>query len=486
MKISNCVFVLFLFLFSLESFSQSKQPNILFAIADDWGYPHAGAYGDKVVKTPVFDELGKNGIIFEHAYISSPSCAPSRAAIVTGQWHWRLKEAANLYGSIPMDAPLYTDLLREAGYHVGMTRKGWGPGSFKPRPFNPAGKKYKNFDQFLEVRPEGKPFCFWFGSSDPHRGYVKDSGAKSGIDINAIKLPACFPDSPEVRGDVADYYFEVQRFDREVGQLVEKLKKIGEYENTLIIITGDHGMPFPRAKSNLYDLGARVPLVVHWPAKIKAAKRLTNFVSLIDLAPTFLEVAGLDIPKQMVGESLVPMMKEVYTSSQGRQSILTGKERHVPGQEAPDSGGYPCRSLRDHKFLLVRNFEIERWPAGTPNFEKAFFKGGWYGDCDNGPTKTYMVENKDKDDLHKRLFELSFGFRPEYELFDLSKDPDQLDNVADKPEYAEILKKMKTQLLEDLQKAGDPRATGAAQSFDKYPYTGGSPKAPGFKNTKKK
>ena len=476
--------ILFLCCFSL--FAEDKRPNILFAIADDWGYPHAGSYGDKVVKTPVFDTLGKNGIIFDHAYISSPSCAPSRAAIVTGQWHWRLKEAANLYGPIPRENPLYTILLDKAGYHVGLTRKGWGPGSSAGWPHNPAGKSYKNFDAFIKARPKGKPFCFWFGSSDPHRGYAKGSGAKSGIDINKIELPGCFPDSPEVRGDVADYYFEVQRFDREVGEIVETIKKMGEFENTLIVITGDHGMPFPRAKSNLYDLGTRVPLVAHWPAKIKKPARLNNFVSLIDLAPTFLEIAGVNVPEIMNGQSLVPMFSPDFTSEQGRKTILTGKERHVPGQEAPNPGGYPCRSIRNHKFLLIRNFEVQWWPAGTPNYEKAFFPGGWLGDCDNGPTKSYMVDNKDKDAIHKNLYELSFGFRPEWELYDVEKDPHQLKNVAGETDYAEVLSSMKKQMMEELAKAGDPRATGESQSFQTYPYAGGSPKFPGYKKPKAK
>lgn len=478
-------FLLFISLVLSSLAAEDKRPNILFAIADDWGYPHAGLYGDKVVKTPVFDQLGKTGIIFDHAYVSSPSCAPSRAAILSGQWHWRLKEAANLYGPIPLETPLYTLMLEKAGYHVGMTRKGWGPGSTKGWPGNPAGKSYKSFEVFMKSKPEGKPFCFWFGSHDPHRGYVKGSGAKSGIDINAIQLPACFPDSPEVRSDVADYYFEVQRFDREVGEMLELLKKLGEYENTLILITGDHGMPFPRGKSNLYDLGARVPLLAHWPAKIKKPNRLSNFVSLIDVAPTFLEAAGVKVPGAMSGQSLLPMMTAGYASSQGRQSILAGKERHVPGQEAPNSGGYPCRSLRDHKYLLIRNFEVEWWPAGTPNYEKAFFKGGWYGDCDNGPTKSYMVDNRDKDEVHQRLFELSFGFRPEWELFDIEKDPHQLNNVAGNEEYADVLNRMKKTLMEELAAAGDPRASGEAQKFDTYPYSGGSPQYPGYGKKKK-
>ncbi|MCH2208034.1 MAG: sulfatase [Lentisphaerales bacterium] len=477
--------LLFIYFIVPNLLSETKRPNILFCIADDWG-DHAGIYGDKVVKTPNFDALGKSGIIYDNAYVSSPSCAPSRAAIVTGQWHWCLKEAANLYGPIPMSEPLYTDLLADAGYHVGLTRKGWGPGDYKPRPHNPAGKNYKDFTAFLKDRPEGKPFCFWFGSKDPHRGYVKDSGAKAGIDLDAIELPKVFPDSPEVRGDVADYYFEVQRFDREVGEHVAKLKEIGEYENTLIIVTSDHGMPFPRGKSNLYDLGAKVPFIVHWPSKIKTPNRLKNFISTIDLAPTFLEVAGVEVPQNVVGQSLVPTMAKGYTSDQGRQSILTGKERHVPGQENDNAGGYPSRALRDHKFQLIRNFEVKWYPAGTPNYEKCFIKGGWYGDCDNGPTKSYMVDNKDKDEHHKKLYELAFGFRPEFELYDLGKDPHQMNNLASNPEYAKVLAKMKGELRRQLAEAGDPRITGAPHTFDIDPYLGGSPKHPSLGGKKKK
>ncbi len=199
-----------------QAYSQ-KQPNILLSLADDWGV-HAGVYGDKVVKTPVFDELAKAGVLFEHAYISSPSCAPSRAAILTGQWHWRLEEAANLYGPIPMNDPVYTDILEKAGYFVGYTRKGWGPGELGNRKRNPAGNEFKDFETFLAQRPKDKPFCFWFGSHDPHRGYVLNSGAESGIPLDKIEVPAYYPDNKVIRGDIADYYFEVQRFDRETGE----------------------------------------------------------------------------------------------------------------------------------------------------------------------------------------------------------------------------------------------------------------------------
>lgn len=454
----------------------AQQPNILFAIADDWG-AHAGAYGDPAIQTPVFDRLAREGVLFEHAYVSSPSCAPSRAAILAGQWHWRLGSAANLHGTFPADVPLYTDLLEKAGYFVGYSRKGWGPGANGKRPRNPAGDKFKDFSEFLEKRPKDKPFCFWFGSTDPHRGYVKDSGAKSGIPLDRIKLPAAFPDSPEVRGDVADYYFEVQRFDRETGEHIEQLRAIGELENTIIVMTSDHGMPFPRGKSNIYDQGARVPLAIHWPGHYQGGHRIADFVSTTDFAPTFLEAAGVPVPDPMTGRSLVPLLTAGRDGwiDPARKHVLFGKERHVPSQEDPDSGGYPCRALRTADFLLIRNFRPDRWPAGTEDHLNAFIPGAWFADCDNGPTKTYMVENRDKDAEHRRLFDLAFSKRPEYELFDLRKDPGQQANLAANPEYAEVFKALARQLNDELGASGDPRVVGGGEKFDLHPYSGGAP-----------
>ena len=468
----------------LSGKTQNKQkPNILLSIADDWG-AHAGVYGDKVVKTPVFDKLAKEGVLFQNAYISSPSCAPSRAALLTGQWHWRLEEAANLYGPIPMDDPLYTDLLEEAGYFVGYTRKGWGPGENPGREHNPAGRQYKDFETFLAERPKDKPFCFWFGSQDPHRGYVLNSGAESGIPLDEIEVPAFFPDNAVTRGDIADYYFEVQRFDRETGELIDMVRKAGEYENTIIVMTSDHGMPFPRGKSNIYDSGARVPLVIYWPRHFIGGHTVTDFVSLTDLAPTFLEAAGLKIPEIMTGQSLYPQLTAGKSGriQNARSFMLFGKERHVPSQPAPDSSGYPCRALRTDQYLLIRNFHPERWPAGTGDYKNALFGEMWYGDCDNGPTKYYMIANKDKDQNHKYLYDLSFAKRPEFELYDIKKDPFQIHNLATKKEYAKVLNKLSKQLNRELKASDDPRVTGDGEKFDHYRYTGWGPQYKDYKN----
>ncbi len=467
-----------------------KRPNVLFCLADDWGWPHAGAYGDPVVKTPSFDRLAKEGVLFTNAYISSPSCTPSRNAVLSGQYHWRLDTGASLYGSLDPATPVYPLLLKQAGYAVGSWRKSWGPGSLKAWKDHPAGTPIrKGFDAFLDAKPKDAPFCFFFGTSDPHRGYRKGSGAASGMDISKIKLFDCFPDSPEVRGDVADYYYEVQRWDSDVGKAIAKLEKIGELENTIIVMTGDHGMPFPRCKGNLYDSGSRVPLAIRWGANIaKPGRTVHDFVSFCDLAPTYLQAAGVEIPKVMTGKSLLSILtsdKEGIVEPKRREFVMYGKERHCPGQEG-HMGGYPCRAIRLHGYLYIRNFKPDRWPAGTPNWEKAAIRGAWLADCDNGPTKSYITQNKDKDAAHKRYWDLCFAKRPEEELYDCKKDPEQLNNVAGDPKYAEIRKKLSDKLMENLKLTGDPRATGGGDKFDKYRYTGGAPKHPNAGKRRKK
>ena len=472
-----------------SSTAADDRPNILFCIADDWGWPHASAYAnDTVVQTPAFDQVAREGVLFHHAYISSPSCTPSRNAILTGQYHWRLGPGANLWSTLNQDLKVYPHLLRDAGYHIGSWRKSWGPGRLegKWKGDHPAGQPGKGFAQFLENRPDGKPFCFWLGASDPHRGYKPHSGRESGMDLSKIKLFPHYPDSPEVRGDVADYYFEVQRFDSDVVKALEILEKTGQAKNTIVVITGDHGMPFPRCKGNLYDCGARVPLAMRWPEKIQGGQVLNNFVSTTDLAPTFLSAAGVSIPSEMTGRSLLPAATGKGDTGL-RPFVLTGKERHVPGQEAPEMGGYPTRAIRDHDFLYIRNYLPERWPNGTPNWQNAAVPGAWFADCDNGPTKTYITANKEKDDAHRKSWDLCFGKRPAEELFDLKKDPDQLENIAADPAYSDDLKRLSETLTKQLIESRDPRhVESAAFDFDAVPYLGGAPKHPGAGGGKKK
>ena len=462
--------------------SADTRPNILFAIADDWGWPHAGAYHDPVVKTPTFDRIATEGALFQHAYVSSPSCTPSRGAILTGQWHWRLEGAGNLWSVFPDKFETYPEVLARAGYVIGSKSKAWGPGRTETAGRHPAGPPISSPDpqalgDFIKTVPDGKPWCFWLGSHDPHRGFIKDSGAKSGMDLSKIKLFGHFPDSAEVRGDVADYYLEVQRFDRVVGEAIASLETSGQLDNTIIVMTGDHGMPFPRCKSNNYDSGARVPLAIRWPAGVKGGTVVTDFVSLVDLAPTFYEAAKVSVPEDVSGRSVLSLL--AGQDSNDRSFILHGKERHVPGQESPNMGGYPTRAFRTHDFLYLHNFFPDRWPAGTPDHRKSTLPNAWLADCDNGPTKSYIVENRQQDDQHRQFYQLAFGKRPAEELYDLKKDPDQLVNVAKDPQYKKIVEQMRNRLFDELKKTGDPRLIEEDPNFDRFPYLGGAPRFPG-------
>lgn len=462
--------------------SAADRPNILFAFADDWGL-HASAYGDPVVKTPHFDRIAREGVLFQNAFISSPSCTPSRGAVLTGKFHWELKGAANLWSVFPDEFTTYPEVLKEHGYVTGVSGKGWGPGRTATQGRQIEGQRFPNFQKFLQARPDDAPFCYWLGTSDPHRPFKAGSGKAAGMDLSEIKVPACFPDSDVVRSDIADYYVEVQRFDSLVGNALASLEKIGELENTIVVMSSDHGMPFPRCKSNLYDSGAQVPLAIRFGSKVSSPGRtVKDFVSLIDLAPTFLDVAGIDVPDSVTGRSLLPILAsdKSPTVESDRDSVIFGKERHVPSQEKPDMGGYPSRALRTYDFLLIRNYRPYRWPNGTPNYENAAIAGAWFADTDNGPTKTYMVENRDKNETHRLLYDLSFAKRPAIELYDLKKDPGQLRNVAKDAAYAKTLERLTGQLEAKLKQSGDPRADGRGDFFDEFPYLGGAPKFPGF------
>lgn len=445
----------------------SDRPNIFFAIADDWGWPHSGSYGDAVVQTPTFDGVAANGVLFTNAYISSPSCTPSRNAILTGQHFWRLKSGGNLWSIYPDGFPTYVEALKDAGYFVGSYRKAYGPGVDGGREL--AGKKFSNLKEFFDRRPDDQPFCFWFGASDPHRTYIWESGVRSGMKVEDVEVPPFYPDSEIIRKDILDYYWEVQRFDRQVGEALALLEEKGEIDNTIVVMTGDHGFPFPRGKANLYDYGTRVPLAIKWHKAVPKDRVVTDFVSTTDLAPTFLEATGVDILPGTTGRSLLPILK---SEAEGRVSldrgyVLTGKERHTLAQ-LDHPGGTPMRAIRTDDFLYIHNFKPDRWPAGHPD---GSYHGKIYMDIDASPTKDYIVTHKDDPDM-EIYWQLSCGKRPADELYDLRLDPDQLHNVADRDEYADTLKRLKKKLFSELERFEDPRLVGGADAFDSYKYTG--------------
>lgn len=325
-----------------------------------------------------------------------------------------------------------------------------------------------SFDDFLKQRSGDEPFCFWLGASDPHRPYKTGSGAAGGIDVSKIQLPAFFPDHETVRSDIADYYFEVQRWDRDVARAIELLEQAGELENTIIVMTGDNGMPFPRCKGNLYDWGSRAPLAIRWGKGINQPGRRENaFVSQTDLAPTFLSAAGVAVPDVMTGQSLLPLLRSDGTGGEKRTFAITGRERHAAAQEMPSLDGYPSRAIRTERYLYIMNLKPDRWPAGVP--ENATHPIERHADCDDGPTKAFLLEHQGNEKA-RRFYDLCFARRPAEELYDVQADPDQVSNLAGQEEHRQTMKRLRNQLTGYLHDTGDPRFNDQPVKFDEHPY----------------
>jgi arylsulfatase A-like enzyme len=444
----------------------ARRPNIVLAIADDWSFPHAGIYGDRIVRTPNFDRIAREGAVFTHAFTAAPSCTPSRAALLTGQAIHRLEEGGNLHGFLPKSYAVYPDLLEEAGYFVGFAGKGWGPGRFEPggRSRNPAGPAFKSFDEFMQRRTQGQPFCFWFGSTDPHRPYEPGTGAKSGADPGRVEVPRFLPDTIEVRNDLLDYYFEVERFDRALGSIRELLERAGELDNTIMIVTSDNGMPFPRAKANLYDSGSRMPLAIRWPGVAKAGAMIDSLVSLTDLAPTVLEGAGLKPLDAMTGRTLLPLLRG--ESQPGRDSAFIERERHANVRRGDLS--YPVRAIRTTDYLYIRNFRPDRWPAGDP---QQYFAVGPFGDIDGSPSKSLLLDRRAEASIAS-YFQLATAKRPAEELYDLRRDPHQVTNVSGEAAHRAARQRLRTELDRWMRETGDPRAGADDDRWDRFPYFG--------------
>ena len=459
----------------------ARRPNILFCISDDQSWPHASAYGAGFVKTPGFDRVAGEGVLFRNAFVASPWCCPSRGSILSGQDFYRLGAASMNHTEWPGGIPIYTDLLAEAGYHVGSTGKGWGPGNWRNsgRKFNPAGPDYNrvkltppgryvspldyaaNFEAFLDERPKNAPFCFWAGFIEPHREFDEGIGERHGIRPEAVSVPAFLPDSEEVRRDLADYAFEIQWFDRHLERMLRTLEKRGELQNTIVVVTADNGMAFPRAKANLYDYGTRMPLALRWGERVKGGRAIEDLVSLIDLAPTFLEAAGVRVPEGVTGRSLLPRLDG---RSPGRTEVVYGLERHFPGSR-PNGAGYPCRAIRTSDYLYIRNLTPEANPCGDhpgPAWPEDDPVGG-YGDTDGGLSKTYLWRNREK---LPELFRLAFGQRPAEELYAVREDPFNMRNLAGKREYEKIRKELAARLNAYLKRTADPRALGRGEELD--------------------
>lgn len=460
-------------------------PNILFVIFDDWGgSTHTGVAGNTWIKTPHFDRVAREGILFKNAFTSNPKCSPCRASILTGRNTWQLKEAVSHNGMFPAGFVVYPDLLEKAGYSIGLTGKGWGPGDFKSLTGwtrNPAGPEFvarrrnpettginkndyaANFEDFLRQRAVGKPFCFWMGFTEPHRAYERGSGLRLGKKLSDVVVPAYLPDTETVRSDLLDYAIEVESGDAQLGRALALLEAAGELDNTLVIVTSDHGMPFPYVKGQIHEDAFHIPLAMRWGAAIAPGRVVEDFINVRDFAPTYLELAGLPPHPQMTGRSLARILLSSKSGwIENRDTMLVGMERHSLGQ--PDDRGYPVRALRTKDYLYVHNFFPDRWPTGNPETD--------FGNVDPSPTKELIKQ------LGGHYYELSFGKRVPDELYRLSDDPENVRNLAHDLAFVPVMEELRTRMMKMLRDEEDPRALGQGHVFDTYRYVG--PRTKGY------
>ncbi len=388
----------------------------------------------------------------------------------------------------PSKFPVYTNLLEAAGYHVGFTAKGWGPGDFAAGGFkhNPAGTQYNqfknkpptsgiaaidyaaNFKAFLDKRPKGAPFCFWYGGHEPHRAYEAGSGLKAGKKLADVTVPPYLPDTDIVRSDLLDYALEIEWYDNHLGRMLKTLEEMGELDNTIIVSTSDNGMPFPRVKGHIFEDACHLPLAIRWPAGgVKGGRKIDDFVSYIDYAPTFLTAAGLQPDPGMTGKSLLPILTAAGSGQvdPARDHVILGRERTDVGRE--NDVGFPVRAIRTKDFLYVHNFAPDRWPCGNP--ETGF------QDTDDSPTKSLLLKQKEQGEY--KYFDLAMAKRPGEELYVLSTDPGTVTNLAADAKLADAKAKLWAQLQRELQAQQDPRILGKGDVFDHYQYVGAKNKS---------
>ncbi|MBT8038629.1 MAG: sulfatase [Gammaproteobacteria bacterium] len=465
-----------------------SRPNILIAITDDHSWKHTSAHGSTFIETPNIDRIGQSGLHFENAYSGSPGCSPSRAALLTGQHHWMIGPAGTHASTFPIHYDTFVDALDEAGYTVGFTGKGWGPGDWLSggRQRNPAGDEYNeikldgeqaaglsdidyaaNFEQFLAGRAKDDPFYFWVGAHEPHLPYAE--GPQSADDLAKVEVPAFMPDTEASRSMLLDYGDEIEHFDRHLGRILEALEKAGELDNTLIIFTADNGMPMARAKANGYDYGVHVPLAIRWDRLGRTGHAVKAPVGFTDLSATVLDAAGLPVPPPYVGQSLLPLILGKKEDLEYQRAVFSGRERHSSSRYR--NLAYPQRIMRRGDYLLIWSPKPDRYPAGAPRrIDDGVLSPphSAYHDIDDSVNKRELLAGRD-DPYLGRFFHLAVDKQPEWQLFNVIEDPDCLNDLASDPDHSALLETFQQQLGATLKETGDPRVLGYGDVWEDHP-----------------
>ncbi len=429
-----------------------SRPNVLMIVSEDH-CPNLGCYGDRTVGTPRLDGLAAEGVRFARAYVTQAGCSQSRSSILTGLYphqNGQIGLATHKYTMIRKDTPNLPALLRAAGYRTGIIGKlHVNPPSAFPFDFKWNDRKFISFGKrdvlrIAQVAAEfmtasQQPFFLSVNYPDAHVPYhrqQKGLPAKPLGPDDVSPLPWLPVDTPRVRKFLANYYNCISRLDTGIGMLLDELERSGKAERTLVVYLSDHGAQFSRGKMTNYEAGLRIPLIVRWPGRAKAGAVRDELVSTIDLMPTLLEATGVTQPKGLPGRSLLPLVRG--RSVAWRDHLFAEYTMHSPATY------FPRRSVRDDRYKLIVNLLQDR-----PNpLAEMYLQRGW-------------------DLTREALAQVGPAFRPAWqrfarppavELYDLKEDPYELRNLADKPEQAGTVKRLRDRLTAWQKRTADPLA----------------------------
>ena len=425
--------------------AEGDRPNLILIIADDVSATDIGCYGNSDVRTPNLDRMAAEGRKWTRAYLTAPVCSPTRCSIISGRYPHN-SGAPELHTALPSGQPLFPRQLRKAGYWCAQAGK-WHLGQYAKEAFDKVvDDKNKNgvggeeyWVELLRERPREKPFFLWLAAFDAHRSWQPDPDGTP-HDPKTIRIPDPLVDTPQTRADLAGYYDEIQRLDRYIGNVIQELRDQKILDNTLVLFISDNGRPFPRAKRWLTEEGMRTPWIVHWPNGLSETGDVCNeLVSVIDIGPTFLKLAGAEVPEALQGRDFSPQLSDPnssicdYVFAERNWQVEYCHERvlrHGPWSyyrnEAPDLAHFGYVNATFPGYLFPGYVDLwKKFQSGEPLTE-----------------------------AQKSVF---LQPRPREQLFNLGKDPMEVVDLANDPAHAETLVKLRTTMDEWIKRTGDTR-----------------------------
>ncbi|MGB3779495.1 MAG: sulfatase [Tunicatimonas sp.] len=408
MKTLLCLIVVVSF-FPRGATAQSAPPNVIVFIADDAGWRDFGCYGNSAIRTPTIDRLAREGMRFDQVFLTSPQCSPTRTSLLAGQYAHTLR-TEDLHTPLAERQTILPSHLKKAGYYTGLIGKSHIGSAAEAQfdflePIKQSEPQPDDFKTLLD-NAQGQPFFVWYAFSDPHRVYQPNTIAEPHDPANVV-VPPYLIDNKETRQDLALYYDEIGRLDRNVARVLQLLEDAGKSPNTVIFFLSDNGKPFSRAKGTLYDEGIRTPLIVRWPERIAARSTYGGLLSAVHLAPTIMDLADVAAEPAMVGRSLLPILTQ--RAAEADRFVFSERNWHDCDEH--------MRSVRSDSFKLIKNAYIE-WPHGTA------------ADLAGSPSHQALLRGKAQGtltDAQQLIFRVP---RPEIEFYSLREDPYELNNLA--------------------------------------------------------